>query len=121
MARLQDLLCAELKRQLGNQGRGASMIPAGGELLWRWFLDLNRTRTYHMGGANPISHAEIEAYARSMRQPLRPDHIAVLCAMDEVWLDHARRQNGKAAQGEQSRFAVSPQKLTGELFAAMFG
>ena len=119
--RLRDLLCAELKRQLGSNGGCATRLPAGGELVWRWFLDLNRSRTYHMSGPNPISYAEISAYARSMHWPMEPRHIAILRAMDGEWMEHARRQSARAPEGGKTPPTVSPTPVTAAVLDAMFG
>lgn len=116
--RLQALLCKELERNLAAQD--TPRIPAGGNLLWRWFNDLAASRTWHASGANPVSYAEIEAYARLHRLPVRPDHVAALRAMDETYLRvlAARRQD------VSSGVKTLPPKsgpITGGLFDVMFG
>lgn len=121
MKNLENLLCAELKRQLETKGAHAVRIPAGGELLWRWFLDLGQTRTYHMAGPNPISFVEIEAYARQMRWPLEPHHIDILRAMDAAWLEHASKRAQPAPQGVKVLPQVSATPLTAGLVDAVFG
>ena len=96
-------------------------VPAGGDLLWRWFLDLNRTRTYHAAGPNPISYSEIEAYARMNRWPMKPRHIAIIRAMDEVWLEHASKRTTLTPEGVELLKPGSPTPMTAGRFDAMFG
>lgn len=68
-------------------------------LLWHWFADLSRTRTYHAAGPHPISYAEIEAYARLMQWPLEPRHVALIRELDAVWIDRARKQQPAPSDG----------------------
>ncbi|NSX90365.1 phage tail assembly chaperone [Agrobacterium tumefaciens] len=119
---LEKLLCAELKRQLDAKGVSPKLgIPAGGELLWRWFVDLNRARSYHMAGPNPISFAEIESYSRLMRWPIEPRHIAVLKAMDFTWLQYANKRSVEPPAGVRASHTISSTRLTAGMFDAIFG
>lgn len=118
---LQKLLCAELGRQLEEKGIATVDIPAGGELLWGWFLDLSRTRTYHASGPNTIGYGEIDAYARSTRWPLEPHHVAIIRAMDDIWLKHARRRAAPAPDGVKAMVPVSATPLTAGMVDAIFG
>lgn len=94
-------------------------VPEAGRLLWSWFVDLHQARRYGMAGANPISHAEIEAYARVNRLPLEPRHVAVLRKMDNAWMTRARRQQSDGQEpGAAPR--TSSQPLTPEMFDAAF-
>ena len=105
-----------LRRGLGRQPLN---LPAGGQLVWGWFIALCRTRTSNGYGPNPISYAEIEAYARLYRWPLEPRHIDVILAMDRVWMDHARAQAGGSTK------IVAPNgpgaEMTPDAFDAVFG
>lgn len=118
MANLSKLLCDELRRGM-QAGGGRANVPAGGDLLWLWFRDLCRTRTYHASGPNPISYAEIEAMARLQRWPLSPHHVEILRAMDDAWLDQhysiRKLRSSTKALPQTSQHAVTP-----ELFDAMF-
>lgn len=96
-------------------------IPAGGELLWRWFCDLNGTRTYGMAGPNPIVHAEIGAYARLSGWPIEHRHVSILRAMDTVWLENAYAKKDQAPEGTKTLPPRSKGKLTAGMFDAMFG
>ncbi|WP_174800995.1 phage tail assembly chaperone [Martelella limonii] len=108
-------LVEAVKRNL-SEGRGVA-IPAGGGLLWNWFLDLSRTRTWHSFGPNPISYLEVEAYCRLMRWEMRPDHIATLMAMDEAFIENTRIQQQQGRRDDQH----STRQLTAGLFDAIFG
>jgi hypothetical protein len=64
-------------------------VPEAGRIFWRFFVELSATRTHHMGGPNPISHAEIDAWARLHRWPLTASHVGIIRALDDAWLAHA--------------------------------
>jgi len=119
--RLQDLLCSELKRQLDAKGATRPRIPAGGDLLWRWFMDLHRSRTLHAGGPNPIAHAEILAYAALMRWPIEPRHVMILRAMDQTYLEASMKPEPKAPDGVKTLPPISSAPVTAGLVDAMFG
>lgn len=119
--KLKDLLCAELKRQLEAKGMVTMTIPAGGELLWRWFMDLARSRSWHMSGPNPISHGEILSYGQVMGWPIEPRHVAILRAMDEVWLNHVQKRAKALPEGVKASPPVSSTPLTVGVLDAMFG
>lgn len=122
MTRLNALLCAELKRQLEAKGRCAILrIPSGGDLLWRWFLDLSRTRRAGFAGPEPISYSEIEAYGRVAGWPIEPRHVAILCAMDEVWLEHVQKRAAPLPDGMKASPPVSTTPLTAGMVDAIFG
>jgi hypothetical protein len=119
--RLHTALCNELKRQLLSPGAVVARIPAGGDLLWRWFLDLSRSRSYHMAGPNPISYSEVLAYAKLMRWLIEPRHVVILLALDDIYLQHFQQKRKQAtsagvAAPQHSSHAVSP-----KIFDIMFG
>lgn len=112
--RLRSQLIAALERHLAGK---PPCIPEAGRLAWSWFSDLCRTRTWHMAGPNPISHAEIEAYARLYRWPLEPRHIELIMALDRIWLDHVQMQrDGATSKMPRS----SGQAITATAFDAVF-
>ncbi|OCJ67609.1 hypothetical protein A6U97_02475 [Agrobacterium tumefaciens] len=119
MVDLKALMVAYLKAHL--EGVVIMAIPSGGSLLWKWFLDLNRTRTVHAAGVNPIQYTEIEAYSRFNRQAIEPRHVAILVAMDEAYLGFAHRGRNTAPEGVQSLPPISKAPLTAGLVDAMFG
>lgn len=118
---LEQLLCAELKRQLEAKGVAMMTIPAGGELLWRWFMDLARSRSWHMSGPNPICYSEIQSYAAAWRWPIEPRHIAILRAMDEVWLEHVQKRAAALPEGVKACAPVSSTPITANMIDALFG
>lgn len=124
MERLKYLLTEELRRNLVEGDR--PRIPAGGDLLWRWFLDLSRSRTLHENGPNPISFGEIRAYAALHRWEMRPVHVDILFALDGVFLDvcHERVRVARSASTADGTKVLPPRsnhKVTPAAFDAMFG
>lgn len=92
-------------------------VPPGGSLLWGWFMDLNAARTWHQNGPNPITYADIEAYARLHRWSMSAQHVAILRAMDAAYVDdfYSKRQTGDKASQKPSG------DLSADLFDAVFG
>lgn len=121
MMRLRELLCEELKRQLEAKAQTTPRIPAGGDLLFRWFLDLHRSRTYHAAGPNPISYTEIQAYAVMMRWPIEPRHAMILKAMDQTYLECNMKPQIEAPEGVKTLPPISTAPVTAGLVDAMFG
>lgn len=121
MSDISGLLCSELKRQLDAKTPVAPRIPAGGDLLWRWFLDLHRARSFHAAGPNPISHSEILAYAQLMRWPIEPRHVAIIIAMDATYLECRMKPSAEAPEGVKTLPPVSTAPISGGMFDAMFG
>lgn len=119
MNRLEKLLCAGLRRNLEKGGRPS--IPAGGELLWRWFTDLSAARGWGAAGPNPISFSEIAAYARLTSWPIEPRHVAILQAMDREMLAHFRRKTESAKPGVKTLPPISTTRLSPGMMDAMFG
>lgn len=115
--RFKKLMVEAMAGALSNE---QAPFPAGGAYLWQWFNDLCRTRTGNGNGPNPISYAEIEAYARLYRCPLQPHHVDLLLAMDRVWLDYAyegvQRQRGSGGRGQGKSMTLDPAG-----FDAVFG
>ena len=100
------------------------VVPEAGVLLWNLFMELNASRTYNAVGPNPISYAEIEAFARLHRWPLQPRHVAIIRAMDDAWLAHAYRKmqgSEKDADAFDGRRAAEAPTLTTSGFDAVFG
>lgn len=119
MSRLEKLLCAALRKNLQKGGRPA--IPAGGELLWRWFLDLNAARSWGAAGPNPIPFSGIDSYARVSGWPIEPRHVSILQAMDREMLAHFRRSAGMARPGVKTLPAISSTPISAGMIDAMFG
>lgn len=115
---LERLMVAEVRRNLAKGGR--PQIPPGGELLWRWFTDLAATRRWTMAGPEPITFAEIDAYACVSGWPIEPRHAAIIRAMDEAFVKHAVEQRTKG-QGSGAAPMVASRPMTGALFDSLFG
>lgn len=116
--KLQARLCDALAESLGGR---RPVLPAGGELLWLWFLDLNRTRTYHAAGPNPLQYTEIKAYAALSGWPIEQHHVAILVAMDEAWLGYFRRSSTQTPDGVKIMPPISKRPISAGLVDAMFG
>lgn len=112
--RLERQLCHVLRSHLSGS---RAPVPEAGRIAWGWFIDLCCTRTSNGFGPNPISYAEIEAYARLTRWPLEPRHIALIRAMDDVWLEHARKT---LHRGEEKPAPSSAPKISPQAFDAVF-
>lgn len=115
---LSASLSLALRRHL-DDGKPA-MIPAGGELLWRWFTDLNSTRAWNMTVPSPITFAEIAAYKAVTGWPIEPRHVAILRELDAAYIDHVVNRSS-VPEGVSARPARSEQAMTPQLFDAMFG
>ncbi|MBN9335386.1 hypothetical protein [Devosia sp.] len=96
----------------------AHKIPEGGQLAWGWFNALCRTRTNSGYSPNPLSYAEIEAFARLYRWPMEPRHIDMILALDRAWLDDAAKRF-KAAQNGSGGADAPP--ITKGALSAIFG
>lgn len=107
---IKDRLCKALRRHLAGPGR--PVVPAGGELLWSWFVDLSAARTWSVSGPDPIGFAAIESYRRLSGWPIEERHVGILMEMDETFRLHFRG-------GAERR--VSSRPLTAALFDASFG
>lgn len=118
---LQKLLCAELQRQLVGKDLSKARIPAGGGLLWKWFMDLHKTRQGGMNGPQPISYAEISAYRNTMGECIEPRHVKILITMDQTYLATTYDKQPRAPAGVKVLPPISAAPVTGGVFDAMFG
>ena len=65
--------------------------------VWRWFTELHATRQHGAFGAQSISYAEIDAWARLSGIQARPFEVAALLAVDNAFLsanEKPRVKNG---------------------------
>lgn len=115
--RLSRQLCAAVTAALSG---GKVRPPEAGLPLWNAFQRLNAARSYHMAGANPITFAEIEAFARLMRQPLEPWQVAILLDMDAAWLGHAMKGSA-VPEGVKALPPISKQPLNAALLDVVMG
>lgn len=113
-AAMVEALCLHL-----DEGANFS-LPAGGEMIWAWFVDLSAGRGWRGGAPVALQWSEIAAYCRVLGHPIEPRHVEILRAMDLAYLRHMARQQPKAGAQEAAK-PVSRTKLTGGLFDAMFG
>lgn len=114
---LSDRLVEVLQWQLANPGRDdGPEVPYAGLRVWSIFLELNATRGAGGFGPAPISYAEIEAWSRLRREPVRPFELDIIRALDAAYMKAAA-----TGPGETSKPEVSSRTMTTELFDAMFG
>jgi hypothetical protein len=120
---LRKLMAEELRRHLATPE--PMNLPAGGATLWRAFLDLDASRSYHANGPNPIPYTEIAAHARCMNLPLEPHHVAVIRDMDDVVPEHYQRRIAEAVKASRAAASTAPrvssQPLNPALFDALLG
>ncbi|WP_275788561.1 phage tail assembly chaperone [Pararhizobium gei] len=116
---LSDRLCQTLRKRLESGGK--PRLPAGGQMLWAWFCDLSRSRSYHAAGPNPISFVEIAAYRDLHRIPMDVRHVEILRAMDEVYLESTMKRTAPAEDGTKRMPKPLDQPMWSGLFDAMFG
>ena len=111
---LEKLLVTALRNSMAGR---STVVPEPGGLVWKWFIELSSTRTYHPAGPNAVSFAEIEAWARLSGWALQAHHIRLLRALDAAWLDvaYASRGDGKTKPKKPSG------ALSADAFDAVFG
>ena len=97
-------------------------VPAGGDLIWQWFTDLSATRSSHMSGPNPITYQEIVAYSKTNRWELAPNHIALIRAMDDAYINdfYSKRAKNKDGGSVKTIARSSSAVITPALFDALF-
>lgn len=110
--RLKRQLVAALKAHLTSSW--PARLPEAGRLAWQWFAELSASRSYGMAGPDPLSFAEIEAWARLKRWPLEERHVDLIWALDRTWIDHAYARQPNAS--ERPAQAINP-----AAFDAVFG
>lgn len=97
MKRLARIMAEALRRHLQEGAR--PVVPDAGVIFWQCFADLSAGRSFGPSGPDPITLAEIAAWAGLRRLELRPDHVAVILALDAVWLAHARAGKDRVQPG----------------------
>lgn len=117
--KLQRQLCRALRIILSGQ---RAIIPEAGRDLMGFFFQLSEARTWHAAGPNPIGFADIAACCHLMRQPLEPRHVALIRALDAVWVEHFyHRRLMTKDHGVKTLPPVSGQPLTAALFDVTAG
>ncbi len=99
----------------------APTLPAGAALYWSWFRELSAARTWHASGPNPITHAEIHSWASVSGWPIKPRHVAIIRALDEVWIEHFHSKTKPAKDGTKTLPVRSKHPVSPALFDAAFG
>lgn len=61
-------------------------IPLAAEYLYDWFLELSRARSSSGFGINPISHLEIDAWARLYGISPQPHELQIIAALDDAYI-----------------------------------
>ena len=102
----------------GLSGGATATVPEGLDLFLSLFGEISAARTYHAHGPNPISFAEIEAFARLHRWPLCAHHVRIIKAIDDAWLEHARSLTGE--EPVAPRHSGPAQEMTAHAFDAVF-
>ena len=64
----------------------APLLPTELAHVWRWFTELHATRPHGAFGAQPISYAEIYAWACLTGIQCRPFELVALLAVDNAFL-----------------------------------
>ena len=118
MIETQHLKCL-LVKALKSYLKAGKMphVPEAGILLWNIFMKLAATRSYHMAGPNPISYTEIAAFCNLTGQPLQPNHVEIIRALDDAWLEYSYSKINSEDKGKN----VPSGELTAEAFDAVFG
>lgn len=57
-------------------------FPAGLEVLWTWFNELRATRSVGMGGLEPLTYREVDAWARLTDRRPKPHEVQALMRLD---------------------------------------
>lgn len=117
---LQDSLCRCLRWQFANPGRADGLaVPWAGKRIWSIFVDLSAARGSNGWGPNPIGFAEIDAWSRLNREPVRPWELAILKAMDTAYMESANQRADKGQQTASQR--SSGAAISAKLFDAVIG
>lgn len=116
MNNLRKQLCAALEARM--KGRKAFVPEAGGVLLDA-FLSLSRARSWRTHGPNPISYSEIAAWCNLMQVPLKPAHVAIIVALDEVWMTQIMTQ--AAPERVKTLPPISDHPISAALLDVMMG
>lgn len=84
-----------VRRQLGKAAPVAPpppKMPVGGEIAWRAFAELSRTRGHNGFGFLPIQWGEIYAWQRVTRIALAPWEVNAITELDEAYLESKAKE-----------------------------
>lgn len=116
-----DHLTDVLRWHLANPGRGVDpdapeVMPAAAR-VWGMYLALSASRvTGFTIGA--ISLADIDAYGRLHRTPVRPFEVDIIRALDQTYLEIVNTRQSTTGKEQPGQVASRP--MSPELFDAIF-
>ncbi len=116
---LQKLMVRALETHL--KGDTMPMVPAGGEMIWAWFVALSSTRSWHMGGPGAITFCEIAAYRMLTNELIEPRHVEIIRAMDYAWINHVAGMQSRQGDIEHKALEHTGRDMSPALFDAVFG
>lgn len=100
----------------------AMRLPAGGELVWRWFRDLSAARGQGFAGPLPITWKEIDAYRRLSGEPIEPGHVKLILTLDRCFIEFHAAAAGEVGPSLQPMAKGRDRgNLSAQAFDAMFG
>jgi hypothetical protein len=70
-------------------------IPEAIEHVWDWFWELHRTRGSGMGGPEPITYLEIQAWNNLTENNIRDIEVEFLKLMDRLYLNFVNKKKPK--------------------------
>jgi hypothetical protein len=93
-------------------GKRFPAIPAAGELVWEWFMDLDAGRQSGMQ-ANPISWSEIKAWQELTGHSPSGWQLSAIRAMDNARLEWlAKPTNEAPASGLGTELSARSKRAT---------
>lgn len=79
-----------IRRQLGEAAPKTPPppeLPVGGEIAWKAFAHLSRSRGHNGFGCLPIGFGEIDAWQRVMSTKLAAWEVEIILELDEAYLE----------------------------------
>lgn len=118
---LSERLCEALTWQLTNPDKRddptAPEVPFAGQRIWGIFLAVNATRGSNGFGPSPIAYAEIAAFSRLYREPIRPWELTILRELDATFLKAVAKRGSTETPAAPE---VDARPLSPALFATLF-
>lgn len=93
-----------------------------GRHVWEYFQTIDIKRQSHGYGYNPITHLELEAWARLYRIDLKPWEVDALSSMDtaKINLLHEDLNKDSDKDPDKPKYTVSERPMSPDLFDALF-